>query len=233
MKEIIEDYLVKWNDRSYNFKIRPQAGPGEEPCDKVVLREAFIENTYALDPSDFTGSGIFMDIGANIGAVSVLAAAMGARNIIAYEPVPDNYELLQQNLKANIVDAVVSARNLAIWGMPGPLRILSSQGGSTSEPSAVEAHPEMVITADAVTLRDALRDYTDIDVLKVDTEGAEYRMFLDPEVNIKAKKIVIEYHRSETIGPIGALLATLVLTHNVHAFGSWRSGGGQILALRY
>lgn len=218
----VVDYF---SPRGGMFRIRAEEGS----TDKIVIREAFEENTYNLHPDDFRHTGVFVDIGANIGAVSALARQLGARKVVAYEPVPDNFDLLAQNMAIHQVPADIAQK--AVWSSRGSLKIISAQGASSSNPQAL-ASGAPVLEVETVTLADVLAPYADVDVLKCDTEGAEYEILLDPEVNKKARKIVVEYHTT-TIDKIGALLATLSLTHNIRAFGHWRDRGGQIEALRY
>src|SRR3989344_7771238 len=68
------------------------------------------EKHYRIQPGDKV-----VDIGASIGAFSVLAAKRGAR-VYAYEPTPRSFELLSQNIKGYNV----TANNLAVAGKAGP-----------------------------------------------------------------------------------------------------------------
>ena len=83
-----------------------------------------------------------------------------------------------------------------------------------------------------VTLTQVLSPFAEVDVVKVDTEGAEYEMFGDLGANQKIRVLMMEYHPTTTT-KFGALLAQLSLTHNLQVFGHYNEGGGQILAKRY
>lgn len=217
---------VASHGRTLNFETR------EGSTDPIVIREAFFENTYCLSEGDFGNTGVMVDIGANIGAVSLLAVALGAKKVLAFEPEPENFSLLQKNLELNSVDCV-EAHQMAVWSSSTKIPLVPSQGGSTSDPHSVEVNKASVIQVQATTLKKILSEYDEIDVLKCDTEGAEYDILTDSEVLQKARKIVIEFHGT-TKQRIGSLLATLLLTHNIHAFGRWViGGGGQIYAQRY
>jgi FkbM family methyltransferase len=56
---------------------------------------------------------LFVDIGANIGVYSILAASMGAK-VIAIEPMPSTYETLKKNVSFNNFDNLVDTFNIAI-----------------------------------------------------------------------------------------------------------------------
>ena len=206
-------------------------GTGPDYSDALVLKEAFEENTYGLHEDQFKHTGIFVDIGANIGIVSLLAWTMGATKIIAYEPEPDNYELLLRNMEAN-PKAPIESHKKAVWSCEASLPLVPRQGGSTSEAGVVADRWKDVTYVPAVTLAYVLEEFEDIDVLKVDTEGAEYEILRDRQVNQKARRIVLEYHTT-TEAKFGKLLATLSLTHNIQVFGHYDTDGGQVLGVRY
>lgn len=228
----IKDIAFPFGKDVLFFKIRDQGAIYNRNVgsDRLVLREIFGEQIYPLAASDFAGSGIFVDLGANIGATSVYAKALGARDIYAWEPVPENYELLIRNLELNRVTANTSQK--AIWQEESVIRIVSSQASSTSEPAIIEQYPNHIIEAETITLEKALEPFREVDVLKCDIEGAEYGIFGNPAVNAKIRKIVMEFHNT-TIDKFGAMVANLVLTHNVQMFGKWNDYGGQIVANRY
>ena len=60
----------------------------------------------ALQPGD-----VFVDVGANIGYFPVIAAGRVGRagRVLAFEPDPDNYRLLSENLELNDCREVVTA----------------------------------------------------------------------------------------------------------------------------
>lgn len=204
--------------------------PRDGSTDEIVAKEAFVENTYNLHPDDFAHSGVFVDLGANVGAVTLLAKTLGAKRLIAFEPEPSNFRMLEANLKENGVEAEL--HNVAVWDTECELPLVPLYGNSTSDEKTVKQHSDSVLSVPAVDIAKALETITDIDVLKVDIEGAEYRVLMRPTVNVKARKIVVEFHNS-CIRDFGNLIAMLVLTHNVRVFGKWTEHGGQIEALRY
>lgn len=72
---------------------------------------------HALRPGD-----LFVDIGANIGSYSVIAAGACGADAIAIEPVPQAYQHLIDNVTLNGLDDRVTAINICIGERAGALR---------------------------------------------------------------------------------------------------------------
>jgi len=79
------------------FKIRP------DTTDIKVIDEVINRNTYQKKNLDFLihSGQTWLDLGANIGTFAVLALALGADKVICYEPEPENFQMLKENLKLN------------------------------------------------------------------------------------------------------------------------------------
>ena len=67
-----------------------------ETVDTATIGVVFLRREYGPIGSNWT----VIDVGANIGVFTLYAAATGGR-VYAYEPMPENYELLLRNLKRN------------------------------------------------------------------------------------------------------------------------------------
>ena len=85
---------------------------------------------------------LFVDVGANAGAYTVLAcAAVGARGH-AFEPVPATYQRLLQNLHLNHLEGWVVGHNIGLGSAPGRAAFTTAQGSTNhvlavGEPSAL------------------------------------------------------------------------------------------------
>lgn len=117
----------------------------------------------------------FVDVGANIGYYSLLAAAQigGDGLIFAFEPDPDNYALLKKNLALNGLDCVDAVPS----GLSNCDRIANIFCSATNfgdhriydDGSERSSKPISLINGS-----DYLRPKVDqIDLLKIDTQGAE------------------------------------------------------------
>ena len=112
----------------------------------------------------------FLDVGANVGVYSILAASRGAR-VLAVEPVPATYEQLLDNIHLNRFEAKVEARNVGVGREPGELRFTTGHGPTDHVLAAGEsaAHAATV----AVEALDALAaDWAPV-MMKIDVEGFE------------------------------------------------------------
>jgi FkbM family methyltransferase len=114
---------------------------------------------------------LFVDVGANVGAYTVLAAgAVGAR-CIAFEPVASTFSALMDNLRLNALLPLVDARNEGIAATSGELLFSTAFDTVNHVLSAAEvingAARVPVTTLDQV-LRGAIPT-----VIKVDVEGYE------------------------------------------------------------
>ncbi len=80
---------------------------------------------HLLRPDD-----LFVDVGANVGAYSVLASRVAKARVIAVEPVPATYAKLCRNLRLNdVANGPVEALNVGLADRPGTLSFTATQGG--------------------------------------------------------------------------------------------------------
>lgn len=123
----------------------------------------------------------FLDIGANIGYFSLMAAALvgPTGKVLAFEPNPENCHLLQASMAANGFEqiqlypyAVADEEQtfwLEVWGANSNGRILNATERLNKEPDGFEVN--------SIVLDDFLPTPPTINLLKIDIEGAEYRAF--------------------------------------------------------
>lgn len=69
---------------------------------------------------------LFIDVGANIGSYSILAASEVGAKTISIEPVPKTYKHLLDNIKINDVEGLVVALNIGLSGEEGTLDFTSA-----------------------------------------------------------------------------------------------------------
>lgn len=143
----------------------------------------------------------FVDIGANIGWFTILAAkAVGpAGKVISFEPEPANFRLLRRNISANALHNVL-ANNLAVVEQPKTLKLyLSSYNFGDhrifdSDDDSVQnaGRREHVLTVGGVSLDDYLDGKRErIDVIKMDVQGAEYSVLQGMKQTLTANHRIV------------------------------------------
>lgn len=117
--------------------------------------------------------GLFVDVGANYGYYSCLWAGLKPTNkVIAYEPSSNNLSPLIENIRINEFCERIDVQSIAIGKEPSTLPFTFEAAGQTGwgglsltkEPNSVEVQ---------VNTLDNLFPEDTIDVLKIDTEGAD------------------------------------------------------------
>ena len=225
---------------SLQFDIREATGHDIVLSDQIVIDEMFNENVYDIHDDTFDTNDTMIDVGANIGATSILAWTKGARKIIAFEPEQNNYRQLKKNIKLNKLKSVITPIKLAIADKVGTSEIFNGQGGSfisESNGAPSELRDKLDVkkeSIDTTTLDLALEDLNKIALLKIDCEGAEYMIIEAASLDAlrKCQRIVMEYHQTDEI-TFGKMIAKLSLVFNLRVFGHYDTFGGQIDGRRY
>lgn len=118
--------------------------------------------------------GLLVDVGANIGYFSCLWAASRPENkVIAYEPAPAVFKMLDGNLRAAALESRVELHQIALSNRQGTMPFdlgPSEQSGWGGLASAADGQTIAVETA---RLDDRIDADQVIEVLKIDTEGAD------------------------------------------------------------
>ena len=131
--------------------------------------QEFEDMSYLLNVT--TPDDLFIDVGANMGAYSMLACkARGAKGH-CFEPVPSTYEILRRNLDVNRLGDRVRSLNVGIADKEGVLRFHSDRN-CENRVLADDENPANAIDVPVHTL-DGLLEGLDPTILKVDVEGYE------------------------------------------------------------
>src|ERR1043165_1854134 len=87
----------------------------EGSVDRNVFDEVITRNSYRV-PERFPPNAVVIDIGAHIGCFSVLCAQRGASKVLAFELMPENYEIAKGHLAQF---PQVELFNKAVWTSDG------------------------------------------------------------------------------------------------------------------
>lgn len=116
---------------------------------------------------------IFLDIGANIGVYTLLAASkIHSGSIYSFEALPKNYKRLEENLKLNQFEQV-KTYELAISDSKGSVALNLAEGDSM--PFISQTATKNTITVPTDTLDHLLQNqsFANLTLAKMDIEGAE------------------------------------------------------------
>lgn len=176
-------------------------GPGDAPV--FLFFEVFANGCYRRPISPPT-RGTVVDIGANIGAFTLdCAARFPEVTIEAYEPNPDAYRVLEQNVRANRLEPRVRTYLEAVGRAAGVLKLWGGAGTviATAYPDAVEAAttPAECPMVDLATVFS--RTDRRVELVKIDVEGSEADILEGGRAVLRgAEQFVGEYHEARVPG---------------------------------
>ncbi len=165
--------------------------------DMNVLKLVCQQDEYSFLYPFLPGS-VVLDIGANIGDTAVIFTRKGARRVEAYEPHALMAELAVRNVRLNACEDKVRIYNAAVASRDGQLSIVeNAAAGSVGGPGLVTRVEGSQVMVQAVSITGIMDRMKDVDVLKIDCEGAEFDII--PALSVdqlrRFKAIGMEYHR--------------------------------------
>lgn len=216
--------------------------PRPGSTDQSVIDECWTSNDYRVPTHGMTGT--VLDVGANVGAFSVLAAKAGAQRVIAVEPHPDNRDRLLHHVELNQVGQIVTVDGRAAVGgaWAGDMLVMVGEGGGAHEVAAPEgslAEDAHAVAVPTVPLAELILEHAPLAFVKVDIEGGEYDALLGVTAHLLHEHVAalaLEFH-----GPVmphlahlddglhlqrwGQLVALLADCGRVEIFGHPTAGG--------
>ncbi len=173
------------------------------------IKETFLDRFYERFGTAVADGWTVVDIGGGIGDYTLFAARADPHGkVYAFEPYPQSFALLQENVAANHA-ANVQAFPEAIWSQAGAVQIDSKLGEpgqfisrSTDDPSGGPSAGGSSTQVASISLAQAFERMAIVqcDLIKIDCEGAEYPILFNTpdEVLERVRRIVMEYHDSVT-----------------------------------
>lgn len=122
---------------------------------------------HILRPND-----LFVDVGANIGSYSIIAAGTCGASVIAVEPIAQTFQHLVDNVRLNGLELRIAVKNLGLGEVPGELTF--SAGLDTVNHVLVEEERgDLEAVAVRMDTLDRMLEGLVPLVIKIDVEGFE------------------------------------------------------------
>lgn len=178
--------------------------------DSEIINEIWLRKDYSPPGFEINENDVVVDIGAHIGIFSLFAADSAKKGkVYSYEPFPDNFKLLKNNVKINSCQNITIFRK-AIAGKSGKKSLFVSESENTGTHSFYSNNKRTKsIEVSTESLSGILRNnnISNIDFLKIDCEGAEYELLFNcsSATLSKIKKISMEYHNIDNKNNLTAL----------------------------
>jgi FkbM family methyltransferase len=173
----------------------------------MVFKEIFMSDFYRIHQlvKLLPSNPVIVDIGGNAGYFNMmLFSQIDSAKVIAYEPIPENCKLFQENVKRNsIMTGKVNVYNMAVAGTPvGEISIYKEVENDNSVTASVfndfSKDNFNVIKVKAITLEQIIESnkLESIDLLKLDCEGSEYPIIYETSKQTwdKVKMVYMEDH---------------------------------------
>jgi FkbM family methyltransferase len=169
------------------------------------VKETFLDRFYEKYGTPIQDGWKVLDIGGGIGDFTVFASLQcPSGSVYAFEPTPQSFALLQENLRLNRVGNVKGFPE-AIWSENGTLAIDTTIG----EPGQFISHKveggsphNGKVMVSSISLAEVFNRLAldRVDLLKMDCEGAEYPVLFksSQEVLGRIQRMVMEYHDNVT-----------------------------------
>jgi FkbM family methyltransferase len=116
---------------------------------------------------------IFADIGANVGAYTILAARNAGASVVSFEPIPSTFKKIQRNVEVNGVAGKVELMPYGVGDKAGKLSFTEAMDSINHVVSEQEAEKHATIEVQVRTLDELLEGKIPV-IFKMDVEGFEW-----------------------------------------------------------
>lgn len=163
--------------------------------DLMAFTHVWILQEYDKPSFKIKNDDIIIDIGAHIGLFALYASQFCKNGrIYCFEPMKENFEMLETNLKLNSITNVFPV-NTAVSTDAGNVIIYLSDDESGHSMHVTGSERREVAATSLKNIIDENK-IERCDFVKIDCEGEEYEIInsLPLEYFLKIKKMIIEYH---------------------------------------
>lgn len=172
---------------------------------KTIINE-LAKDEYGLNKMAFAPGDVVLDVGANVGVVSLyLGLKYPDIRILAFEPIRETYEALLRNLSVNKVTNV-EPYNVAVWSKCKPVWIGFAPEHSGGSSMFINVPNQRMAPAISMQQVFELVGWSHrVRLLKMDIEGAEHGIvrYTGPSLWRRVDYLTMEIHSSELLRTLG------------------------------
>ena len=148
-----------------------------------------METTFVS--SNIRPGDVFVDVGANIGYFSMLAAQNQPARVLAFEPVPGTFDLLTRNIRHNNLGEIIEPVNMALGSRDRTAKSVCALGPKNHIEYTLDDDDAGLATVEVRIgpLDGWLKEHASIervDFIKVDIEGYEYEFLRGARETIRS-----------------------------------------------
>jgi FkbM family methyltransferase len=169
--------FIAQSKEGLKLSLKPSVGESFTFYENLIRRD-YLRHGIQLNQGDTV-----IDIGANIGAFTVLAASIvGSQGqVLAFEPEATTFKCLLKNIQLNDLKNVIAINQAIDNKVAGSaeLRVGDKSAFSNIHGSIEHMKSISTQTVKTTTLTQVFENYklTSVKLMKVDCEGSEYRIF--------------------------------------------------------
>ena len=130
------------------------------------------------------GRGTFIDVGAHIGEYSIPIAKAGL-DVVAIEPLPRNYRMLEHNARANGVAGKITIMRTAVSSEIGETFLYFSDKHSGAG-SLMHARSDRKMLISTTKLSEIIKSIGKAEAIKIDIEGEEAKVISEASPHISS-----------------------------------------------
>jgi FkbM family methyltransferase len=190
----IGEHILQTN-HGFLMKIDPSKDTGVELS--LFQTGTYEKGTLYFIASCLNRGDCFVDVGANIGLMSIFASQCvgNSGKILAFEAHPETHELLQENIALNHIENI-DTFNFALGNEPGKATIYDNwnvnRGGASL---VIHSENSTGFEVDMKTLDEVIQTDFQPKMIKIDVEGFEFQVLKGATNTIKNCKpiLIIEF----------------------------------------
>jgi len=154
--------------------------------DLTIISEIVEPKTLEIFKRLAKNSKLVIDVGSHIGKYTILAGKI-SKKVISFEPQKYNFEILKKNIKLNNLKNVI-ALNFGVFNKNKRLKLYKS---NTSGRYSIKIKDKEYEVVNCVRLDIILNKFkiNEVDLIKIDVEGAEKEALLSLGYYLKKRKI--------------------------------------------